>query len=76
LLTVPYLDIPEVLDQFDDHGLPMCMDRAVTSPLGCEPDSFAEIPLLHELDEADKIIWQAMAIFSHVVQPWGVPNAY
>jgi hypothetical protein len=71
--TVPYLDIPEVLDQFNDHGLPMCMDSAVTSPLGREPDSFAEIPLLNDLDDADKIIWQAMAIFSHVVHPWGVP---
>lgn len=72
--TVPFLDIPEVLDEFETHGVPMCMSSIATTPVGREPDSFAEIPQFDELDEPGKIIWQAMVIFNQVAQPWGIPT--
>lgn len=71
--TVPFLDIPEVLDEFEAHGIPMCMNSIATAPLGREPDSFVEIPQFDETDEPGKIIWQAMVVFNQVAQPWGIP---
>ncbi|MGN6692248.1 MAG: AlbA family DNA-binding domain-containing protein [Sphingopyxis sp.] len=72
--TVPFLDIPEVLDEFETHGIPMCMNSIATAPLGREPDSFAEIPQFDETDEPGKIIWQALVVFNQVAQPWGIPT--
>jgi len=73
--TVPFLDVPPVLDRFEKHGIPMCLDGQVTTPGGHDPETFVEIDQLEdiELDHA-RVILQSLALFAPIARAYGVPS--
>lgn len=49
---LPFLDIETVMDEYEEHGLPILMDRTVTYPAGEEPESFKRVAAsFEELEE-------------------------
>lgn len=71
--TLPFLDIEGVLDEFDQHGIPMCLDGTATFPVGSDPDSVVPISTFENADEPYRIILQAMEIFQLIARPLGLP---
>ena len=47
--VVPFIDIEAIISEFEEHGLPMMMERTVNIPPGDNPDSFSLI-YLQELE--------------------------
>lgn len=41
--TIPYVDVPEIIERFDKYGPPMCLDSIVSFPRGTGPDDYMEI---------------------------------
>lgn len=73
--TVPFLDIPFVLDQFEEHGVPMCFDRKATMPVGTTPRSFFPVPTLDDpSEERISILVQSLSIFAFIARAFGVPD--
>lgn len=72
--TTPFVDIPVVLDSFDAHGVPMCLDEKVTIPRGTGPDTFLEISNQDDInDEAARVYCQSMIMFAPIARAFGVP---
>ena len=40
---IPYIDVTQVLEQYEKHGMPMVRESELTAPKGHHPDSFAYI---------------------------------
>jgi hypothetical protein len=74
--TVPFLDLEAVMDRFEADGLPMCLDRVVTTPPGTEPDSFQRVePMLESEGDEARILVQALTILDPITRAWGLPPA-
>lgn len=72
--TVAFLDVDVVVDSFKDYGLPVCLDRVVTTPLGTEPDSFWKMDQLEDIEKDEiRLILQALAILRPIATAWGLP---
>lgn len=72
--TVPYLDIPVIIDGFEKHGTPMCLNEQVTAPTGDDPESFAEINRFkHTDDRVARVILQAIGLFAPIARAYGLP---
>jgi hypothetical protein len=71
--TTPFVDIPIVLDSFDAHGVPMCLDGVVTSPWGTEPDTFYEVSSKDDIDEEAEIYIQSLILFAPIARAFGIP---
>lgn len=76
--TIPFVDIAQVLDIFEAHGMPMVMDNALTAPDGYDPDSFAHI-VPPEPDDAiphdiNASIIQGICAFIQTATAFGVPT--
>ena len=41
--TIPFMDVAQVLNTFESHGVPMVLEDTLTAPSGYDPDSFARI---------------------------------
>lgn len=72
--TIPFVDVPLGLDDFEAHGIPLCLNRAVTSPPGTDPDTFSEIGQFDHIEnEGARVLLQAIALFTPVAQAYGLP---
>jgi hypothetical protein len=72
--TVPFLDVPSVLDGFDKYGAPMCLDKNVTIPVGSDPENFAEVEQFEDVDsEHAKVLLQSLSLFALVAHSFGLP---
>ena len=74
---LPFVDIEGILDEYEQFGLPICMDSEVTYPHGHGPDSFK---LLEDGGEgvevnggADPGVLQAQLMFTWIALALGVP---
>lgn len=72
--TIPFLDIKSVIDQFDEHGLPMCLNKVLAYPPGTGYDSFFEVDKFKSDETEDvKFIWPALYLFAPIAKAFGVP---
>lgn len=70
----PFVDVPAVLDSFDKHGLPMCLDGEVTSPPGTGPDTFLEVLDAPEVEmENVQVMIQTLRLFAPIARAFGLP---
>lgn len=71
--TVPFLDIPAVLDDFEKFGVPICHNSTVISPSGQQPETFIEIRQHSPQEDPVRIMLQTMALFAPIARALGVP---
>jgi hypothetical protein len=72
--TIPFIDVPSILAGFEQHGVPMCLDKFVTSPDGTDPRSFIEVSEFPEIvNESDRVLSQAISIFAPIARAFGLP---
>ena len=72
--TIPFIDVPAILDGFEEHGAPMCLDGDVTTPAGSAPDTFADVPSYTEVEsEHARVLMQALLLFAPVARAFGLP---
>ena len=70
---IPYMDVTQVLQQYEKHGIPMVMESELTAPVGHHPDSFAYIASPASNDKLKAIMLQGMMIFAQVAVALGLP---
>lgn len=72
--TTAFIDSPDIISEFEKHGIPMCFNENTISPRGTDPDSFAEMDITeHADDERVNIMLQALKIFAHAAFNFGIP---
>lgn len=72
--TIPFVDVPDILDTYDKYGVPMCMDAVVTSPRGMDPVTFAKVSELQNAEnEAAHILFQTFMLFAPIAIAFGLP---
>lgn len=73
--TTPFIDIDAVLDEFSQHGVPMCIDKDITVPSGYGPDSFATIETFTGFENPDaRTLLKAHVIFAAIAKAMGIPG--
>jgi hypothetical protein len=66
--------VKAVLDGFEAHGVPLCLDGVVTSPAGSSPNSFASVgSAIPTDDEHAKVILDALSLFAPIAIAYGIP---
>lgn len=72
--TVPFLDLPMILDEFEKFGVPMILDESVLAPAGRSPNSFGGIePYLEIENDAARPLLQAIGMFAPIALAYGIP---
>ncbi len=73
--TIPYVDVPEILQRFEKYGPPMCLDSVTSLPRDSGPDNYVEVSRLPEVDsEVTRGIIQALLMFSGLALAFGIPQ--
>ena len=73
--TIPFLDVSRVLDGFEKHGTPMCLDGDVLAPRGTDPETFSEVkPYGHIENEYGQLILQTLDMFRPIAEAFGLPK--
>lgn len=73
--TIPYVDVPEIIQGFEKYGPPMCLDSVSSLPRGSEPGNYVEIPRYPELDsEVTRVLIQALFMFHPLALAFGIPT--
>jgi hypothetical protein len=72
--TVPFIDMPLVLDEFEHAGVPMMLDETVIAPAGKHPNTFDEISMYEKVEQAAaRPMLQALGMFAPIARAYGVP---
>lgn len=75
--SLPFVDVGEILDEYERHGLPIAIDRSVTFPIGDGPESFRLVDEIEveagEPGEDRNGVVQALDIFAGIALALGVP---
>ena len=76
--TIPFVDVIQVLNTFETHGVPMVLEDTLTAPDGYDPDSFAHIVPPSSDDaiprEVNASIVQGICAFIQTAMAFGVPT--
>lgn len=73
--TCPFVDIDVVLDAFEAHGVPMCLDTNVEVLPGSAPDTFVKIgPYDDEKVDEVRVAVKAAMLFRLIARAFGVPD--
>ena len=74
--TCPFIDIDAVLDQFEAHGVPMCLDGVVTAFPGSGPETFFEVEPYDTVQGGaeTRIMLKALSIFRPIARALGTPE--
>ncbi|MBF4554844.1 ATP-binding protein [Pseudomonas sp. p50] len=71
--TIPFLDIEYIINYIRRHGIPMCLTRSTTSPIGHHPNTFKYIKDHADGDDHSKAILQTLTSFIPIAQAYGLP---
>jgi hypothetical protein len=72
--TIPFVDVSAILDVFDKHGLPMCLDSVASMPPGAGPENFIEVSVFDEIEsENARALVQASVMFTALALAFGIP---
>lgn len=70
----PFIDVDRIMDEFDAHGAPVCLNRNVTSPTGSSPESFVPVDTYNDVDHGvAQLMIQATMVFMLVALAYGIP---
>lgn len=70
--TIPFLDISSTMDDFERHGIPLCLDDEITLYPGSQPRSFIKLPEQAELTEEAHRLHMAYFAFSPLATAFGI----
>ena len=71
--TLPFVDVEEIIDEYEEFGLPICMDEHITYPPQNGPDSFQLVTDRYAEESSAPGIVQAQLIFTWIALALGVP---
>ena len=75
---LPFVDVEGVIDKYEQHGRPICMDSTVTYPPGHGPDSFRLLPARKNDADVNRNavpdVLQALLMFTWIGQSLGIPT--
>lgn len=72
--TIPFIDVQEVLQQFANVGLPMCLDSVACLPGGTDPADYGDIPRYADVDDENvRFLIQGLTMFQPLAIAFGVP---
>jgi hypothetical protein len=73
--TIPYLDIPHVLDRLEKNGLSMCLDQTSSVPPNIGPNGYIEIARRMDVeDRATRSLMESMTMFAALALAYGLPT--
>lgn len=73
--TCPFIDVDAVLDVYEQHGIPMCIDRNMTILPSADPDTFFEVEShLGQENAVARAHVRALTLFNPVATALGVPG--
>ena len=73
--TIPFIDIPDVIERFEKYGLPMCLDAVVGFPQLPGPDGYINVSPPPEVEgTVARVLYQALMMFSPIALVYGVPT--
>ena len=71
----PFIDLDIVLDEFETHGAPLCLNERVEVMPGSSPETFLEVPTYDEFEHAEsRVLSKALMIFEPIARALGVPG--
>jgi hypothetical protein len=70
--TIPFVDVPQVFDQFEKRGVPMCLDSKVSLPSAVGPDSFVSFTSNADVNDIASVGGQFM--FHAACMLYGIPG--
>ena len=77
--TIPFLDVDHIIEGFEADGLPVCLDKIVTTPPGSDPDTFQKVEAFVTITDEDgeraDIVIQALTILQPIARAWGLSFA-
>jgi Putative DNA-binding domain len=71
--TIPFIDASHVLEYYETHGVPLCLDEAVLIYRGSSMESFVRLLPKEEMDDEAHRIAMALNLFWHVAGSLGIP---
>lgn len=72
----PFVDVTSILDKFERHGPPMCLDSIVIAPDGMHPNTFTRVSYQNKMDDARfDILIKAFILFMPIAKSFGVAIA-
>jgi hypothetical protein len=72
--TCPYLDVDVILDEFEAHGVPMCLNSDIEVWPGSDPETFFEIPSYENEDVEARLMLKTLAVFAPIARAFGIPG--
>lgn len=74
--TIPFLDAEEVLDDFEEHGIPLNLRDEILLYRGKERSTYIELPApIHNADEVLPYLPFGVTLFLHIAQALGVSGS-
>jgi hypothetical protein len=74
--TIPYFDVPQVIERLEKFGVPMCLDSSVSLPKGFGPDCYSRTTWHLGDNEIGNIYFQAMMFFEPLAEAYGLPSCW
>ena len=76
---VPFFDVPEIISDFSELGVPMMMYEEITLPPGSDPDSFVPLQFNgeHAVDSkelSNDYVSAGIEIFDYLLSAFGIPG--
>ena len=73
--TLPFVDVPEVLQIYKSFGPPMCLDSTCSLPRHIGPESYLEIRRHEDIESLRaRMLIQALMMFSPLALCYGIPT--
>lgn len=73
--NMPFIDVQEIIQRFDEFGPPMCLDSVAHLPKGTGPEDYVEIPCHLDIDnETVRMLVQSLLMFHPLAVLFGVPG--
>ena len=72
--TCPYIDLDVILDEYEAHGVPMCLNNEIQVWPRSDPETFFEIQS-HETETLEtRLMLKTMAVFAPIARAFGLPG--
>jgi len=73
--TVPFLDVPAVMERFKNYGVPMCLDRVASFPLRSTPQNMLTISRHRDVENPiARVMLQTLELFAPLALSYGIPS--
>jgi hypothetical protein len=72
--TCPFIDLDVILDEFEAHGVPMCLNSDIEVWPGSGPETFFEIPSYDNEPAEARVMFKTVAVFTLIARAFGLPG--